>query len=83
MTDNDKPKHDREFHFVMNEAGDLDGGPTLADATTRLRENCNGQMLRAVKVTVHMAPPEVEDCGDLIIPDAATTIATFSPANDR
>jgi hypothetical protein len=69
MTDNDIPKHDKPFFFVINEDGEMDGGPTLEEATTRLNENYAGNIMRAVHATVHMAPAKVEDVGSIIVPD--------------
>jgi hypothetical protein len=71
MTDNETPKVDNDVFFVMNEDGNMDSGPTLEQAAGRLDQNYAGNLLRAIKVTVHMAPPTVEDQGNLIIADAA------------
>lgn len=71
MTDNDTPKVDRDLFIVMNEDAEMDSGPTLEDAAGRLDQKFVGNLIRAVKVTVSMAPPTVEDQGNVIVADVA------------
>lgn len=77
MTDNDTPKHDKELVIVMNEDGEMDAGPTLEEAAGRLDRRYVGNLLRAVKVMVHMAAPTVEDQGDVIIHDVEARTFTI------
>jgi hypothetical protein len=77
VTDNDIPKHDKELFIAMNEDGDTDYGPTVEQALGRLDKDFAGNLIRVVRVMVHMTPPTVEDCGDVIIPDAAGSKVKF------
>ena len=72
MTNNKIPKHDKELFIVMNEHGETEFGPTLSQAVSRLEQNYSGNLVRAVKVMVSMAPPAVEDQGHLVTADAAS-----------
>jgi hypothetical protein len=82
MTDNDIPKHEKELYLVMNEDGEMDSGPTLMQAAMRLNHHYAGNMLRAVKMNVHMAAPVAEDCGDVIIPDADGSTVRLTVVKD-
>jgi hypothetical protein len=79
MTDNENST----LFIVMNEDRDIDSGPTLEQAAGRLDQSHVGNLLRAVKLTVHIAPPTVEDVGKVIVPDAAGTVTRLEIERKR
>jgi hypothetical protein len=74
VTDDDKPKLDRPLFIAMNDSGEMESGPTMEQACGRLQHEYGSNLIRAAMVVVHMAPPTAEDCGDIIIPDAAGSV---------
>lgn len=66
-----------DIFIAMNEDGDPEVGTTEDEATERLTDNIGGRAMRIVKFVVHMLPPAVEECGDIVIPDAAGNTTTF------
>jgi hypothetical protein len=77
VTDDDTPKLDRELFIAMNDSGETEYGSSMEQACRRLRHYYTSNMIRVVTVMVHMAPPAVENCGDVIIPDAAGSVTRF------
>jgi len=69
----------KNWYFVTNEDGEIEGARTIEQAAARLGENYAGNIARAVHTYVHMEAAKIQDVGSIRIGDD-TGITIYIPA---